>query len=80
MHCVEFFGTHDFAWILEPDVKPYLEFRETLASNKKSGPFLKAIGEIDEFVELRGVGIGDKVQTTLTAIGAESGNGCGKSS
>ena len=36
MHCVEFFGTHDFAWILEPDCKPYMEFRETLGTSKKS--------------------------------------------
>ena len=54
MHCVEFFGTHDFAWILEPDVKPYLEFRETLTSNKKSSPFLRAIEEIDQYALLRG--------------------------
>ena len=46
MHCVEFFGSHDFAWILEPDVKPYLEFRETLTSNKKSAAFLRAIEEL----------------------------------
>ena len=54
MHCVEFFGSHDFAWILEPDVKPYLEFRETLASNKKSSAFLRAIEEIDQYVAIKG--------------------------
>ena len=53
MHCVEFFGSHDFAWILEPDVKPYLEFRETLTSNKKSAAFLRAIEEVDQYVALR---------------------------
>ena len=66
MHCVEFFGSHDFAWILEPDVKPYLEFRETLMSNKKSSTFLKAIEEIDQFVTLGGdniknAGVSDSV-------------------
>lgn len=54
MHCVEFFGSHDFAWILEPDVKPYLEFREALASNKKSSAFLRAIEEVDQYVAIKG--------------------------
>ena len=50
MHCIEFFGSHDFAWVLEPDVKPYVEFRETLTANKKTAPFLRAIEETDQFV------------------------------
>ena len=50
MHCIEFFGTHDFAWVLEPDVKPYVEFRETLTANKKTAPFLRAIEETDQYV------------------------------
>lgn len=54
MHCVEFFGSHDFAWILEPDVKPYLKFRETLTSGKKSAAFLRAIEEVEQYVTLRG--------------------------
>ena len=70
MYCVEFYGTHDFAWILEPDVKPYLEFRETLTSNKKSAPFLKAIEEIDQFVSLRG----DKLHTSVVPDSASSGD------
>jgi len=70
MHCVEFFGTHDFAWILEPDVKPYLEFRETLTLNKKSSPFLKAIEEIDQFVTLRG----DTVQKPIAPDSVSSGD------
>ena len=49
MHCVFFFGTHDFAWILESDLKPYKEFKNTLNS-KKSGSFKKAIDEIEEFL------------------------------
>ena len=70
MHCVEFFGSHDFAWILEPDVKPYLEFRETLASNKKSGPFIKAMDEVDQFVTLRG----DKIKTAIAMDSGSSGD------
>ena len=57
MHCVEFFGTHDFAWILEPDCKPYLEFRETLGTSKKSASLKKAIEETDDFVAGKKSGI-----------------------
>jgi 3-hydroxyisobutyrate dehydrogenase len=68
MHCVEFFGSHDFAWILEPDVKPYLEFRETLTSNKKASTFLRAIEEIDQFVTLSG----DTIQNSVAPDSATS--------
>ena len=50
MHCVEFFGTHDFAWILEPDCKPYLQYRETLGTSKKSAQMKKAIEETDDYI------------------------------
>ena len=68
MHCVEFFGSHDFAWILEPDVKPYLEFRETLTSNKKASSFLRAIEETDRFVSLNG----DIIQNSVAPDSATS--------
>ncbi len=51
LHCVRFFGTHDFAWIMDHDLKPYLEFKQTLNSNKKSASFKKAVAEIDLYVE-----------------------------
>ena len=70
MHCVEFFGSHDFAWILEPDVKPYLEFRETLTSNKKASTFLRAIEETDRFVALNG----DIIQKSVLALNFELNN------
>ena len=50
LHCVFFFGSHDFAWILDHDLKPYLQFKQTLNSNKKSASFKKAIGEIEDFI------------------------------
>ena len=39
MHWVFFFGTHDFAWIPDTDVKPYQEFREKLNTKKKGASF-----------------------------------------
>jgi len=50
MHCVEFFGTHDFAWICEPDCKPYLKYRETLGTSKKSKQLQSAVQETDDFI------------------------------
>jgi len=56
MHCVKFFGTHDFAWILEHDLKPYVEFRDKLTgTKKKSGSMVKAIREIEAYVASRGI-------------------------
>lgn len=56
MHCVHFFGTHDFAWIMEPDLKPYVEYREKLAGGKKKSKSLtKAIAEIDAYVAGKGI-------------------------
>jgi hypothetical protein len=54
MHCVFFFGTHNHAWIMETDLKPYMEFKETLNRDKKSGNFRKAIDEIEEFLAGKG--------------------------
>merc|ERR1711874_460110 len=46
MHCVSFFGTGDYAWIEESNMKPYEEFKETLIKDKKSKAMEKALGEI----------------------------------
>ena len=49
LHCVFFFGSHDFAWIMDHDLKPYQEFKQAL-NVKKTGSFKKAIKEIEEFI------------------------------
>ena len=54
MHCVFFFGTHNYAWIMDSDLRPYLEFKETLNRGKKSAAFRKAIEEIEEFLAGKG--------------------------
>ena len=66
MHCVEFFGTHDFAWILEPDCKPYLVFRETLGTSKKSASLKKAIEETDDFIAGKKSGLDVKPMSITT--------------
>ena len=45
MHCVFFFGTYDYGWIPEHDLKPYQEFKDKMMSSKKS--VKKAVDEIE---------------------------------
>lgn len=48
MHCVFFFGTYDYGWIPEHDLKPYQEFKSKMASSKKS--VQKACAEIEDYI------------------------------
>ncbi|KAK9752758.1 PWWP domain [Popillia japonica] len=48
-----FFGTHDYAWVDDENIKPYLEFKPILATSSKSSSFKKAVAEIDEYIEKR---------------------------
>jgi len=48
MHCVFFFGTYDYGWIPEHDLKPYQEFKDKMMSSKKS--VKKAVDEIEEYI------------------------------
>lgn len=50
IHCVFFFGTHDYAWILDGDLKPYREFKDMLNKKKASASFKKAVTEMEEFL------------------------------
>ena len=56
MHCVEFFGTKDFAWIEETGIKPYEEFKNTLIRDKKSKSMSQAIDEIEKYCKSRPAG------------------------
>ncbi len=49
MHCVNFFGSHDFAWVMDSSLKPYIQFKDTF-NVKKSATFKKAIDEIEEYI------------------------------
>lgn len=50
LHCVFFFGTHDYGWIVDTDLKPYQEFKETLKNNKKSAAFKRSVAEMEHFL------------------------------
>jgi len=49
MHCVFFFGSYDYGWLPESDLKPYKEFKSKMNTTKKS--IKKAIDEIESYIE-----------------------------
>lgn len=50
MHCVNFFGTKDYAWIEETSMKPYEEYKQTLTKDKKSKAMAQALAEIEKYI------------------------------
>lgn len=38
------------AWIEESNIKPYLEYKDTLVKSSKSGAFKDAVEAIEEFI------------------------------
>ena len=57
---MQFFGTHDFGWLMEQEVKPFDKFREALIGGSKVVSFRKAIKEVDEFI------VGKNIINTIT--------------
>ena len=53
MHCVNFFGTNDFAWIEEFNIKDYLQFKDTLAKSKANKQMKQAQDEMDAYLKSR---------------------------
>ena len=47
---MQFFGTHDFGWLTEQEVKPYEKFRDGLIGGAKTLSFQRAIKEIDQYI------------------------------
>ncbi|XP_076394047.1 nucleosome-destabilizing factor isoform X2 [Megachile rotundata] len=50
VQCIFFFGTNNYAWIEESNIKPYLEYKDTLVKSSKSGAFKDAVEAIEEFI------------------------------
>lgn len=53
MHCVNFFGTNDFAWIEEFNVKDYQQFKDTFIKSKQSKAISQAIEEMEAYLKTR---------------------------
>ncbi|XP_055612460.1 cytokine-like nuclear factor N-PAC [Uranotaenia lowii] len=50
VRCIFFFGSNNYAWIEESQIKPYLEFKEKLISSCKSAGFKDAIAKIEDYI------------------------------
>lgn len=50
VRCIFFFGSNNYAWIEESQIKPYLEFKEKLLSSCKSAGFKEAVQQIEEYM------------------------------
>ncbi|XP_066999314.2 cytokine-like nuclear factor N-PAC isoform X2 [Anabrus simplex] len=54
LQCIFFFGTNNYAWIEESNIKPYFEFRDQLIKSNKSGAFKDALAAIEEYIKSNG--------------------------
>ncbi|KOC71328.1 Putative oxidoreductase GLYR1 like protein [Habropoda laboriosa] len=50
VQCIFFFGTNNYAWIEESNIKPYQKYKDTLVKSSKSGAFKDAVEAIEEFI------------------------------
>lgn len=50
VRCIFFFGSNNYAWIEETQIKPYHEFKEKLLSSCKSAGFKEAVQQIEDFI------------------------------
>jgi len=56
MHCVNFFGTNDFAWIEEFSIKDYLEFKDQFVKSKQNKQMTLAIEQIEKYLKTKDSG------------------------
>ncbi|XP_069676975.1 cytokine-like nuclear factor N-PAC isoform X2 [Periplaneta americana] len=61
LHCIFFFGTNNYAWIEESQIKPYFEFKEQLIKSNKSGAFRDALEAIEDFIRSNGDKFNDMI-------------------
>lgn len=50
VQCIFFFGSNNYAWIEENQLRPYLEVKEKMLSSCKSAGVREAIQQIEEFI------------------------------
>ena len=52
-HCVFFFGSYDYAWLSEADLRPYQEFKikKEMSTTKNSVKKAEAIDEIEAYIK-----------------------------
>ncbi|CAG4994262.1 unnamed protein product [Parnassius apollo] len=50
VQCIYFFGTNNYAWIEEHNIKPYQEHKEQLIKSCKTAAFKEAVNQIEEYI------------------------------
>ncbi|KAI5632561.1 PWWP domain-containing protein [Phthorimaea operculella] len=50
VQCIYFFGTNNYAWIEENNIKPYQEHKETLIKSCKTVAFKEAVAQIEDYI------------------------------
>ncbi|CAH0719309.1 unnamed protein product, partial [Brenthis ino] len=50
VQCIYFFGTNNYAWIEEHNIKPYQEHKEQLIKSCKTAAFKEAVAQIEEYI------------------------------
>lgn len=50
VRCIFFFGTCNYAWIEENNIKNYLEFKDQLIKSSKTAAFKEAVQKIEEYI------------------------------
>ncbi|XP_071452793.1 cytokine-like nuclear factor N-PAC [Hetaerina americana] len=58
-HCIFFFGTNNYAWIEETNIKFYSEYKNQFIKINKSVPFKDAVEAIESYIENRGESCND---------------------
>lgn len=49
--CVFFFGTRNYAWIEDNNIKPYMVYRDDLTKTSKSNVFREAVEQIEAYIK-----------------------------
>ncbi|XP_058058014.1 cytokine-like nuclear factor N-PAC isoform X1 [Anopheles bellator] len=50
VQCIFFFGSNNYAWIEETQIKPYVEFKDKLLNLCKTAQFKDAVRQIEDFM------------------------------
>ncbi|XP_041969973.1 putative oxidoreductase GLYR1 homolog isoform X1 [Aricia agestis] len=50
VQCIFFFGSNNYAWIEEHNIKPYQEHKEQLIKSCKTAAFKEAVAQIEEYI------------------------------
>uniref|UniRef100_A0A1B6GI18 Cytokine-like nuclear factor N-PAC n=1 Tax=Cuerna arida TaxID=1464854 RepID=A0A1B6GI18_9HEMI len=53
-HCIYFFGSENYGWIEESNLKPYEQYKEALIRANKSGAFKDAVEAIEKCAQNKG--------------------------